>query len=373
MEKKMHRSHLFCLFVLLLAVFVPGTENVPKASAGMMSIATGTDSTMSHLSSAHAVAEVREAIRACRQGDYETAVPVLRKYASTNDIGATFVLAKLHQAGLGVEQSATIAADYFQRNAKAGHAPSLIALGEIRENSNPAEAISFYEQATANGHPLGNLKLGDIYERGLLGKKANPQLAFSNYEKAAKVANPLGYYHLARCYDQGIGTSPDELAATRAFLKSAMRGVPMAQVTMARRYYEGKGLEKDPIAAFGWLSLAAQSGSTEAMVLLGRRYESGDIIPQKLDLAGQLYSNAAKRGDPSGKYFLALLYASGKGTKQDLVRAYTLLHDSAKSLPMAKDALDKLEQKMSAQQKDESKKKIAEAEANADGDVKKAG
>lgn len=370
MKKNNRRCNLSCLLGLLsVSVLMIGSSQL--ATADIVTIETGvrSEATLSKLASMHAVVEVREAINWVRQGKYAAAVPVLEAHAAKNDIGATYVLAKLHQAGMGVKKSDEIAAGYLKKNADSGHAPSLIALGEIREKSNPAEAISIYKKATVNGDSTGHLKLGDIYERGLFGRKANPKLAFSNYEKAAKADNPVGYYHLARCYDQGIGTSPNELLATRTLLKSAMKGVPAAQVKMARRYYEGKGLQKDPVAAFGWLSLASQSGSTEAMVLLGRRYEAGDIIPQNLDLAGQLYSKAAKRGDPTGQFYLALLYANGKGTKQDMERAYVLLHGSAKSLPMAKEALDELASKMSELQKHKAKKMIEEADAK----VKKAG
>lgn len=369
MKKIERRSILSCMFtllcasVLMIGPLTASADIVASLPESNNSVKTGVEATLGVLATTHSIAEVKEAIEAVRQGKYADAVPVLQKHARRSDIGATFVLAKLHQTGLGVEKSEETAAEYLQANADSGHAPSLLALGEIREKSNPAEAINLYKKAAAKGDSTGNLKLGIIFEHGLLGKKATPKLAFSNYEKAAKAENPVGYFNLARCYDQGIGTSPNELLATRTFLKSAMKGYPAAQVNMARRYYQGKGLEKDPIAAFGWLSLASQSGSSEAMVLLGRRYEAGDIISQNLGLAGQLYSRAAKLGDPTGRYYLALLYANGKGTKQDLVRAYILLHDSAKSLPIAKEALEKLKPNLSDAQKEEVKKKIAEAEA----------
>ena len=370
MKKNNDRSSLSCLFTLLcVSVLIVGISQtasadiVPYKPGAKASMKTGINATIEVMASTHAISEVRDAIEAVRQGNHATAVPVLEKHAKKGDIGATFVLAKLHQAGLGVEKSEKIAADYLQSNADSGHAPSLIALGEIREQSDPTEAISLYKKAAAKGDATGYLKLADIFERGLFGKKANPKLAFSNYKKSAEAEHAVGMFHLARCYDKGIGTSPNELLATRTFLKSALKGLALAQVKMARRYYEGKGLEKDPIAAFGWLSLASQSGSTEAMILLGRRYEAGDIIPQNLDLAGQLYSKAAKRGDPTGKYYLALLYANGKGTKQDLVRAYILLHSSAKSLPMAQEALTKLEPNLTDTQKDEAEKRIAQADA----------
>jgi TPR repeat protein len=58
-----------------------------------------------------------------------------------------------------------------------------------------------------------------------------------------------------------------------------------------------------------------------------------------------------------------LLYANGKGTEQDLPRAYVLLHDSAKSLPMAQEALELLETKLSKGQKEQAQKAIAKGEA----------
>jgi len=199
MKKNNGRFSLSCLFTLVCAsVLLTGIPQT--ASADIVPFD-------------HAVGEVRDAIKAVRQGDYDKAVPVLEEFATKGDVGATYVLAKLHQTGLGVEKSEKVAADYLQLNADSGHAPSLIALGEIREQSNPAEAVNLYKKAAAKGDASGSLKLGDIFERGLFGKKANPKLAFSNYEKAAKAENAIGLFHLARCYDKGIGTSPNELLA----------------------------------------------------------------------------------------------------------------------------------------------------------------
>ncbi len=55
---------------------------------------------------------------------------------------STLDLAKLHRQGLGIEKSNGIAAKYLQANADSGHALSLIAMAEVQEKSNPAEAIS---------------------------------------------------------------------------------------------------------------------------------------------------------------------------------------------------------------------------------------
>ena len=213
MTPNKRHAHFSCLLPLLFgSVLMIG--GLQKACAGMITSDMDEDVTVSYLASSHDVAEVREAIAACREKKYDTAVPILKKHAVNNDVGATFVLAKLHQAGLGVEKSEEIAASYLQANADAGHAPSMIALAEIREKSDPNEAISIYKKAAASGNALGHLKLGDIYERGLFGKRANPKLAFSSYEKAAKAANPLGYYCL-------LYTSPSPRDATLSRMPSS--------------------------------------------------------------------------------------------------------------------------------------------------------
>lgn len=360
---------LSCLFTLLIISLTmiagpqPAWADIITEVDSSSSASSAPDLELAKLDITHAISEVREAIAKVRQGQYEVAVPVLQKYALRSDIKAAYVLAKLYRLGLGVKTSDEIAAGYLIANADAGHTPSMISLAEIQEQAQPAEALKNYKKAEAKGDSAANVKLGDIYERGLLGEEANPKLAFSNFEEAAKGNLPQGHYRLALCYEKGIGTSPNELLATRSFLKSATQGHVTAQLAMAIRYHEGKGLEKDSIAGFGWLTQASQNGSTEAMVLLGRLYETGDIIKPNLDLAGQWYSNAAKRKHPTGQLYLGLMYANGKGTPQDLVRAYTLLYRSAKSLPIAKEALEKLEPNLSDQQKEQVKKIISEAEA----------
>lgn len=321
------------------------------------------DSTAANFAKFHEVVAVRTAISNCRAGNFKEAVPVLREFAAANDVGACYVLARLHLEGLGVEKSPDIAMDLLRKNASSGHVPSMVQLGQLKEADAPAEALQLYKNASEKNDVFAHVKLGSIFENGTLGARANPKLAFRYYEKAYKANSPVGTYQVARCYDEGIGVSPNALESTRLFRRAAMAGVPLANTVMARRYFEGKGIEPDPVAAVGWLTRGAQAGSTEAMVLLGQRYETGDLIGQDLNLAGQLYSAAAKKGDPTGRYFLAQMYLHGNGTKPDSVRAYVLL-EGAQSLPKAKAQFEKLSRKLTAEQLALANKKIAEAKGN---------
>lgn len=308
-----------------------------------------TDVTTREYATSYEVVEVREAIANCRKGKFPLGLSILKQYSQEEDIAATYVLANLHYYGIGVEKAESLAIKMLGRNVAEDHYPSMIRLGEIKEEQSPAEAMQLYKRASAGNDGAANLKLGGIFEKGLLGNRANPKLAFKYYNKAHEGKDVMGTFHVARCYDTGVGVSPNAIESTRLFREAAMSGAGLANAVMARRYYEGKGVEADPVAAVGWLTRGTQAGSTEAMVLLGQRYEAGDVLGKDIRRAGQLYSNAARLNDPVGRYHLALLYLNGTGTRPDPVRAYVLL-DGAKGYPKAVEQLESLSKTLSEEQ-----------------------
>jgi len=350
------RFSVFGLVVLITAVC--GSQIIADVPDKVVNDATAADYAKNYK-----VVAVRNAIAKCRQGKYEEAVPVLETYAKANDVGATYILAKLCLEGLGVPKSRERTLELLTKNVEDGHAPSMVQLGQLKEDDTPAEALQLYKMASAAGDMNAHVKLGLIMETGKLGARPNPKLAFKYFEKSFKANSPIGMYHVARCYDSGLGVSPNAIEATRLFRSAAMFGIPRANTLMAQRYFEGKGVEPDPVAAVGWLLRGAQAGSTEAMVLLGQRYENGDVIAQDFNRAGQLYSDAAKLNDPTGRYLLARMYLRGTGTKADPVRAYVLL-EGAQSLPRAKALFEKLSNELSPSQLTLAQQKIADAKAN---------
>ncbi len=330
---------------ILLALLVPTLSQAALDDVTKID----NDPTIVDWSQNYEVVVVREAIAKCRAGKYQEALPVLVDYAEADDIGANYVLAQLYLEGLGVGKSKPTAERLLQSSVAVGHAPSMIQLGRLKEDSSPAEAVQLFKMASAAGNIEAHLKLGQISEKGALGTTANPKLAFMYYQKAFKAESPLGIYQIARCYDDGIGVSPNAIESTRLFRRAALAGVAAANTVMARRYFDGKGVEPDPVAAVGWLMRGAQAGSSESMVLLGQRFENGDAMGQDLNQAGQLYSAAANQGDPTGRYSLALLYLHGKGTPADPVRAFVLL-EGAQSLPKAKSLYEKLSKELDSSQ-----------------------
>lgn len=297
----------------------------------------------------HGAEQVRDAIVHCREGEFNTAIPILVRYVEVGDIGATYILANLYEKGLGLERDLKKASELFQNNVNSDHAPSMLALGKISELETPARALQLYRLAAQKKAPRAYLKLGEIYERGILGVKANEDLALSNYKKLAELGSADGQYHLARCYAQAIGVEEDKAKATILFRKAGLAGNAPAQMVMAGRYFAGEGCVVDPIAAVGWLTRASQGGSMQAALLLAQRYENGDAVLQDLAQAGRLYAAVAKRGNSAGLYHLGRLYANGIGAKQDLVRAHVLF-SQVKELPEATQALLTIEKEMTPEQ-----------------------
>ncbi len=326
-------------------------------------VAISSDATTLSLSKSYGVMEVRKAIESVRQGNYAEAIPTLQNYATQGDLGATYVLGKLYIHGKGVSKSMDAATKLFTANAEGGHAPSMLALAEIKAPTSPSEALFLIKQAATAGNFGAKLQLGLAYENGALGAAKNPRLAFKYFQEASDAGYPVGHYHVARFYELGIGeVSANDVKSTRFYRKAALGGVAVANTIMAKRYFQGKGLEADPIAGIGWLTRGVQNGSGEAMVLLGERYELGDTMKQDLNRAGQLYSQAAKMGNPGGTYKLAMMYFNGTGTKRDPVRALVLL-SGAKALPQAQQAMAMIKLELSAAQIAEAEEQIKKIES----------
>ena len=190
-----------------------------------------TDATTRDLAANYDVVEVREAIAHCRAGKFPLGISVLKQYAEEEDVAATYVLANLYYDGSGVEKSESQAIKLLERNVAEGHSPSMIRLGEIKEKQSPAEALQLYKQASAANDAGAHLKLGNVFEKGLLGARANPKLAFRYYDKAHQGENVMGTFHMARCYDEGVGVSPNALEANRLFRQAAMSGAGLANTS----------------------------------------------------------------------------------------------------------------------------------------------
>jgi hypothetical protein len=169
--------------------------------------------------------------------------------------------------------------------------------GTTALNSGDTKAgLTALEYAAANGHPIAQWKLGQMYALGE-GVKQDDLRAFEYFRgiadahaddapgtpQARFVANAfvaLGSYFL-----EGIANSdvkPDADRAREMFAYAASYfGDANAQYNLGRMYLDGHGAQKDFKLAARWLGLAANKGQYQAQALLGAMLFKGDKVPRQ--------------------------------------------------------------------------------------------
>ena len=201
----------------------------------------------------------RQGLRAYRAGDMASALPALSFAAGEGVLGAQLKLARMYEAGDGLEQ-------------------------------NDAKAFQFYQQIadayaeTSPRHPIARhiagvfVKLGDYHARGIEELKLT-----SDTVKAA------GYYRHA----------------------ASFFGEPQAQYKLAKLYLLGDGVEKSPRLAVNWLANASKKRHAPSQALLGDLlWRGGQEIRQQPAQGLALLSLARRNANRQERDWIDNLYQS---------------------------------------------------------------
>lgn len=138
----------------------------------------------------------------------------------------------------------------------AAHNLGVMALDQGR----PEDAEAQFRRAAAVGFVTSMLALGQLHERGHLGRRDLP--------------TAMHWYRLA-----------------------AEGGSVEAMVETGTAFYLGRGAALDKARAAHWYREAAKGGDVGAQYLIASMYETGDGVPQDLRLARYWYDIAAQNGD----------------------------------------------------------------------------
>lgn len=247
---------------------------------------------------AAAQTDPRLAEDAFRQGDYRAAYELYLALAGEGDALAQYRLGLIHDRGLGVPVSYSLAAMWFRsaaqlgqpdaqnalglyylqgrflpRDGKAaeklflaaaelGHARAMRNLGDMYLNGEPAErrpeeAARWYERAAALGHVIAMRKLGDLYLHGpAVGR--NPPRGIEMLQRAASGGDLRAAYLLALQYRSGRHVRRDWDEAARLFELAGRGGNPDARIERGRMHLLGEGGPVDPVLAWAWFASAEQ-------------------------------------------------------------------------------------------------------------------
>jgi hypothetical protein len=164
------------------------------------------------------------AVSAEQRGDYQTAFDVYRSAAEHGVVLAQYNLARMYQAGRGVEQS-------------------------------DAEAARWFYAAASTGYPRAFKPMAKAFEAGK-GVPKDEAKALELYRQAAAGGNPTVEYDVGRFIEEGRSVPADPAAALPHYKIAAEAGVADAQLALARLYRTGTGVAEDPAEADRWATTA---------------------------------------------------------------------------------------------------------------------
>lgn len=126
-----------------------------------------------------------------------------------------------------------------------------------------AKAAEWYERAAIAGHAPSQYQLAALLERGS-GVPQDAALARKWYGKAASDGNVKAIHNLAVLMTTDDGGKRDYAAAAKLFHRAAGFGLADSQFNLAILYENGLGVKRNTSEAYRWFALASEAGDKEA-------------------------------------------------------------------------------------------------------------
>ncbi|WEK51801.1 MAG: hypothetical protein P0Y66_07440 [Candidatus Kaistia colombiensis] len=124
-------------------------------------------------------------------------------------------------------------------------------------------AAEWYERSAKAGFALAQYRIGSLYERGE-GVPRDLSSAQSWYVKASEQGNARAAHNLAVLLSEGATAEPDYVRAAQYFAQAATLNVADSQYNLGVLYARGLGVGVDLVQSYKWFALAAQQGDRDA-------------------------------------------------------------------------------------------------------------
>jgi TPR repeat protein len=251
-------------------------------------------------------------------GDFATALPLLRDLAQQGDARSQTRLGLMYRDGRGVARDPVESVAWFRKAAEQGYAAGQTNLGLMYSQGqgvprDDAEATTWYRKAAEQKYAWGQNNLGNMYARGR-GVERDDAEAVQWYRKAAEQGFAIAQDNLGVMYRDGRGVNQDFVAAVDWFRKGAENGNAEAQNNLGFMYEHGRGLAKDDTEAAKQYQKAAVQGNALGQCNLGNMYRDGrGGLPQDDQRAVEWYRKSALQGYAAAQTSLGLMYATGRG------------------------------------------------------------
>lgn len=205
------------------------------------------------------------AVEAYQADDYAEALPIFQELADAGDDDAMWYLGKLYDNGWGVEQSDTLAFNWFKKSAELGDSDAMW------------EVAIFFDTGQ--------------------GIEADQKSAFKWYLKAAEAGRVSAMTVVGARYEDGDGVRSSTKKAFKWYLRAAEGGDAAGQAYAGFGYEFGEGVRASEEDALYWYTQSAAQEHPDGMAWLGEMYESGTGVTADPDRARDLYQRAANLGN----------------------------------------------------------------------------
>jgi TPR repeat protein len=235
------------------------------------------------------------------------------------------LLAEISTEGKPDAESYSQSKSNLIRAAEKGIVPAMLIIGQFSRESNPPEAMKWFEIAAAKGNASAMINAGLLYSNRR--QPGDDRKALEYFLQAANTGDRVGKYLAGECYYYGKGV-PVEVAKAVGFLQeSAALHEPRAmdllgthfrklrQFDQARKYYED----------------AAAEGYALSLSNLGVLYMNGEGVQRSPEIAANLFKQGAEKGDANGMFFYAGCLSEGLGLQKDSKAAAEWFRRSARA------------------------------------------
>lgn len=348
-----------------------------------------------HLKAAYRLGELyRQNRGGSFPANHAEAIRWFRAAADQNDAKAQFQVALLLLEGQGVRHDQAEAELWLQRASANGYTEAAIKLASLSQPSAEAAPLESNRReleiaASTGDGGRARLLLGIAYEEGK-GGAPDPRRAAGVYawilnngapaqEYSEALHRLIGLYARGRVAPEPFGQTdssrlqsrdgylfflPREPGQLAALLKQNRQRVTAAKALcqVGELFHRGEAVPEDWSAALDWYTRAAQAGSAAAMYAIGKMWAEGVNGEPDPEEACRWYRQAAGRGLSDAQYALGMGYAKGEGVANDLIEAWRWLQAAAvQTHAHATIERDKVQQRLTAAQLAEARKRLAES------------
>lgn len=259
--------------------------------------------------------------------DWTEAAALYLRAAEAGSVRAQGALGRLFLLGRGIRRDESMAAEWLEKAAAAGHPEALAYQGWMLENGlgekgpDVEAARVMYQQAAANGAAAAQSCLGRLYERGAGGLKRDDVRAVLLAQQAAKAGDADGFNLLGNMIEDGRGgLDLDEEMAVKCYQRAAAMGNASALNNLGRMHEEGMGgAEQSHARAKVRYLQAAALGDLEGRYNLARAYAGGwGETSADHQAAEEHFLNAGRRGHAAAQLELGRIYEQSRpGVSRD--------------------------------------------------------